>query len=60
VAAAAAGLLGLRDGCAAVPAQWYRLVDAAPECMDLAPELIRSVPCADTRHLTIVTSSLAS
>jgi hypothetical protein len=61
VAAAAAGLLGLRDGCAAVPAQWYRLVDSAPACMDLAPELLRSVPCADTnRHLTIVTSSLAS
>jgi hypothetical protein len=60
VAAAAAGLLGLRDGCAAVPAQWYRLVGAAQECMDLAPELLRRDPRPEPRHLTIVTSSLAS
>jgi hypothetical protein len=41
VAAAAAGLLGLRDGCASVPAQWYRRVRAAQECLALAPALLR-------------------
>jgi len=59
VAAAAAGLLGLRDGCAAVPAQWYRLVGAAQDCMDLAPELLRNDPYPHVRE-RIATSSLAS
>ena len=59
VAAAAAGLLGLRDGCAAVPAQWYRLVESAQDCMDLAPVLLRNDPYLHARE-TVVTSSLAS
>ena len=59
VAAAAAGLLGIRDGCAAVPAQWFRLVDAAQDCMDLAPELLRADPRSHART-TVATSSLAS
>jgi hypothetical protein len=42
VAAAAAGLLGLRDGCASVPAQWYRKVRATQECLALAPALLRA------------------
>jgi hypothetical protein len=41
VAAAAGGLLGLRDGCASVPAQWYRRVRASQECLALAPALLR-------------------
>jgi hypothetical protein len=41
VAAAAGGLLGLRDGCAAVPAQWYRRVRASHECLALAPALLQ-------------------
>lgn len=59
VAAAAAGLLGLRDGCAAVPAQWFRMVDTARSCIDLAPALLRIDPCPLART-TVVTSSLAS
>jgi hypothetical protein len=45
IAAAAAGLLGIRDGCASVPAQWHRRVPLAQDCLDLAPEL-RSEPTA--------------
>lgn len=39
VAAAAAGLLGLRDGCAAVPANWHRCVAAADDCRTWGPDL---------------------
>lgn len=39
VAAAAAALLGLRDGCAGVPAQWHRCVPSAGECRELAASL---------------------
>lgn len=39
VAAAAAALLGVRDGCAGVPAQWHRCVPAVEECRELAERL---------------------
>jgi hypothetical protein len=41
VAAAAAGLLGLRDGVRAVPARWYAALPEAEACVDLAGELVR-------------------
>jgi hypothetical protein len=39
VAAAAGGLLGLRDGLDAIPATWYRHVDLADACIALARSL---------------------
>lgn len=42
VGAAAAGLLGLRDGCAAMPAHWQRQLRSAPDCLALAPGLVRA------------------
>jgi len=42
VGAAAAGLLGLRDGCASMPAVWQRRLRSAPECLALAPGLVRA------------------
>jgi hypothetical protein len=42
VGAAAAGLLGLRDGCASMPATWQRRLRSAPDCLALAPGLVRA------------------
>lgn len=42
VAAAAAGLLGLRDGCDAVPMRWQRRLRSAATCLALAPGLVRA------------------
>jgi hypothetical protein len=42
VGAAAAGLLGLRDGCDAVPVPWQRSLRAAATCVALAPGLVRA------------------
>jgi hypothetical protein len=42
VGAAVAGLLGLRDGCAAMPADWRRRLVSAPDCLALAPGLVRT------------------
>jgi hypothetical protein len=42
VGAAAAGLLGLRDGCAAMPAHWQRRLRSASDCLALAPGLVRA------------------
>jgi hypothetical protein len=39
VAAAAGGLLGLRDGLDAIPATWYRHLDLADACLALAQPL---------------------
>lgn len=40
VAAAAAGVLGMRDGCVSVPAQWFRSVAGADACVSLAEPLL--------------------
>lgn len=40
VAAAAAGVLGLRDGCVNVPAQWFRCVSSADVCQSFANPLL--------------------
>lgn len=40
VAAAAAGVLGVRDGCVNVPAQWFRCVSSADLCLGLARPLL--------------------
>ncbi|HEY8543432.1 MAG TPA: hypothetical protein VIL36_00225 [Acidimicrobiales bacterium] len=42
VGAAVAGLLGLRDGCASMPATWQRRLRSAPDCLALAPGLVRA------------------
>jgi hypothetical protein len=42
VAAAVGGLLGLRDGCAGMPAHWQRRVRGAAACLALAPGLVRA------------------
>jgi hypothetical protein len=42
VGAAAAGLLGLRDGCASMPAHWQRRLRSASDCLALAPGLVRA------------------
>ena len=42
VGAAAAGLLGLRDGCASMPANWQRRLRSTPDCLALAPGLVRA------------------
>jgi hypothetical protein len=42
VAAAVAGLLGLRDGCGALPLSWHQGSERAAVCNSLAPSLIRS------------------
>jgi len=42
VGAAAAGLLGLRDGSAGMPAHWQRRLRSAPDCLALAPGLVRA------------------
>jgi hypothetical protein len=42
VGAAAAGLLGLRDSCASMPAHWQRRLRSAPDCVNLAPGLVRA------------------
>jgi hypothetical protein len=42
VGAAAAGLLGLRDGCASMPGHWQRRLRSAPDCLNLAPGLVRA------------------
>jgi hypothetical protein len=42
VGAAAAGLLGLRDGGASMPAHWQRRLRSASECLALAPGLVRA------------------
>ena len=42
VAAAVGGLLGLRDGCAGMPAHWQRRVRMAAACLALAPGLVRA------------------
>ena len=39
VAAAAAGLVGLRDNLDAIPATWYRQLDLSDTCLALAPTL---------------------
>jgi hypothetical protein len=39
VAAAAAGLVGLRDGVDAIPAAWHRQLDLADTCLALAQPL---------------------
>ena len=42
VGAAAVGLLGLRDGCASMPGHWQRRLRSAPDCLALAPGLVRA------------------
>lgn len=42
VGAAAAGLLGLRDGCVSMPTLWQRRLRSAPDCLALAPGLVRA------------------
>jgi hypothetical protein len=42
VAAAVGGLLGLRDGCAGMPAHWQCRVRGAAACLALAPGLVRA------------------
>lgn len=42
VAAAVAGLIGLRDGCGALPYRWHQGEDCAAVCNGLAPGLVRS------------------
>jgi hypothetical protein len=42
VAAAVGGLLGLRDGCAGMPAHWQRRARGAAACLALAPGLVRA------------------
>lgn len=42
VGAAAAGLVGLRDGGGAVPAHWHRRLHCSASCMALAPGLVRA------------------
>jgi hypothetical protein len=42
VGAAAAGLLGVRDGSDAMPVQWHRHLRAAAACLALAPGLVRA------------------
>lgn len=42
VGAAAVGVLGLRDGCASMPANWHRRLRSAPDCLALAPGLVRA------------------
>jgi hypothetical protein len=42
VGAAAAGLVGLRDGGGAVPAHWHRRLHCSAACMALAPGLVRA------------------
>jgi hypothetical protein len=44
VIAAAAGLLGLRDGLEAIPTTWYRHLDLTDACLALAPALKRTHP----------------
>lgn len=54
VTAAAAGLLGLRDGTDAVPVHWRRRLRSAATCLALAPGLVRA-RCRD--HLGQVVPS---
>ncbi|MGH9213854.1 MAG: hypothetical protein ACRD2C_24750 [Acidimicrobiales bacterium] len=42
VTAAAAGLVGLRDGGGAVPAHWHRRLHCSASCLALAPGLVRA------------------
>jgi hypothetical protein len=42
VGAAAAGLVGLRDGDVAVPSRWYRRLRSSAVCLALAPGLVRA------------------
>jgi hypothetical protein len=42
VGAAAAGLVGLRDGGGAVPAHWHRRLRCSAACLALAPGLVRA------------------
>jgi hypothetical protein len=51
VAAAAAGVLGLRDGIGAVPAHWFAALPEAEACVDLAGDLVRC------RHRSYLQSS---
>lgn len=42
VAAAVAGLLGLKEGCGALPPAWHRPVEQVSECFALAAGLVRA------------------
>lgn len=42
VGAAAAGLVGLRDGGGSVPAHWHRRLHCSAACLALAPGLVRA------------------
>jgi hypothetical protein len=52
VAAAVGGLLGLRDGCGAMPAHWQRRVRGAAACLALAPGLVRA-RCRSHRDVAV-------
>lgn len=50
VGAAVAGLLGLRDGCGALPPLWHRRSPRANECFALAPGLVRARGTGSSGH----------
>lgn len=55
VGAAAAGLVGLRDGGGAVPAHWQRRLHCSTACLALAPGLVRA-RCRSTTEVRTVCS----
>jgi len=56
VGAAAAGLLGLRDGSASMPTHWQSRLRSAPECLALAPGLVRARCRGHQLHRQVDTS----
>jgi hypothetical protein len=51
VVAAAAGLVGLRDGLDAIPAAWYRQLDLTHACIALAQSLQQPRPPHTCAHI---------